>query len=329
LLVPLPDILANRLALPVMAAPMFIVSGLELVKAQCKARIVGSFPALNARPQSQLNEWLSELAEDLAAFDAANSSKRAAPFAVNLIVHKSNDRVEQDLKTCVDHKVPIVITSMGVRKEVIDAVHAYGGTVFHDIINVKFARKAAEYGVDGLIAVAAGAGGHAGTITPFALVQELRSWFAGPLALSGSIATGRAILAAEALGADLAYVGSAFIATQEANATTEYKQMIVNGTADDIIYTPLFSGVSANYLKPSILAAGLDPANLPDAIPQVRYEGGTSKKAWKDIWGAGQGIGIVAGIQPAADLVDRLRREYGEARRRLLEADAERGVVAA
>jgi len=327
--VPLPDILANRLTVPVMAAPMFIVSGLDLVKAQCKARVVGSFPALNARPQAQLHEWLSELKEDLAAFDALNPSKRAAPFAVNLIVHKSNDRVEQDLKTCVDHRAPIIITSMGVRTEVIDAVHAYGGIVFHDVINVKFARKAAELGVDGLIAVSTGAGGHAGTITPFALVQELRSWFAGPLTLSGSIATGKAILAAEVLGADLAYIGSAFIATQEANAIPEYKQMIVNGTADDIIYTSLFSGVSANYLKPSIRAAGLDPANLPEAIPQISYEGGTSRKAWKDVWGAGQGIGGVTGIERAPDLVDRLGREYRDARRRLFEADQNKGAVAA
>ena len=326
---PLPDILANRLAVPVMAAPMFIVSGLDLVKAQCKARVVGSFPALNARPQAQLHEWLSELKEDLAAFDALNPSKRAAPFAVNLIVHKSNDRVEQDLKTCVDHRAPIIITSMGVRTEVIDAVHAYGGIVFHDVINVKFARKAAELGVDGLIAVSTGAGGHAGTITPFALVQELRSWFAGPLTLSGSIATGKAILAAEVLGADLAYIGSAFIATQEANAIPEYKQMIVNGTADDIIYTSLFSGVSANYLKPSIRVAGLDPANLPEAIPQISYEGGTSRKAWKDVWGAGQGIGGVTGIERAPDLVDRLGREYRDARRRLFEADQNKGAVAA
>ena len=326
---PLPDILANRLTVPVMAAPMFIVSGLDLVKAQCKARVVGSFPALNARPQAQLHEWLSELKEDLAAFDALNPSKRAAPFAVNLIVHKSNDRVEQDLKTCVDHRAPIIITSMGVRTEVIDAVHAYGGIVFHDVINVKFARKAAELGVDGLIAVSTGAGGHAGTITPFALVQELRSWFAGPLTLSGSIATGKAILAAEVLGADLAYIGSAFIATQEANAIPEYKQMIVNGTADDIIYTSLFSGVSANYLKPSIRAAGLDPANLPEAIPQISYEGGTSRKAWKDVWGAGQGIGGVTGIERAPDLVDRLGREYRDARRRLFEADQNKGAVAA
>ena len=326
---PLPDILANRLTVPVMAAPMFIVSGLDLVKAQCKARVVGSFPALNARPQAQLHEWLSELKEDLAAFDALNPSKRAAPFAVNLIVHKSNDRVEQDLKTCVDHRAPIIITSMGVRTEEIDAVHAYGGIVFHDVINVKFARKAAELGVDGLIAVSTGAGGHAGTITPFALVQELRSWFAGPLTLSGSIATGKAILAAEVLGADLAYIGSAFIATQEANAIPEYKQMIVNGTADDIIYTSLFSGVSANYLKPSIRAAGLDPANLPEAIPQISYEGGTSRKAWKDVWGAGQGIGGVTGIERAPDLVDRLGREYRDARRRLFEADQNKGAVAA
>jgi nitronate monooxygenase len=326
--VPLPDILVDRLALPVMAAPMFIVSGLDLVKAQCKAGIVGSFPALNARPQSQLNEWLMELKEDLAGFNARNITQRAAPFAVNLIVHKSNDRVEQDLKSCVDHKVPIVITSMGVRKEVIDAVHAYGGIVFHDVVNVKFARKAAEFRVDGLIAVASGAGGHAGTISPIALIQELRSWFAGPLALSGSIATGRAILAAEVLGADLAYIGSAFIATSEANAAPEYKRMIVEGSADDIVYTPLFSGVSANYLKPSIRAVGLDPANLPTTIPEVSYEGGVSRKAWKDIWGAGQGIGGIAAVESAGELVDRLRKEYHAVRRNISETVSAKEDVA-
>ncbi|KGF70715.1 2-nitropropane dioxygenase [Hoeflea sp. BAL378] len=319
---PMPDSLAGRLRLPVIAAPMFIVSQPALVKAQCKAGIVGSFPALNARPQAVLDEWLSEIEEDLAAHDRANPARPAAPFAVNLIVHKSNDRVEADLATCVAHKVPIVITSMGVRKEVMEAVHGYGGLVFHDVVNLKFARKAAEFGADGLIAVAAGAGGHAGALSPFALIQELRSWFHGALALSGAIATGRSVLAAQAMGADLAYVGSAFIATEEANAAPEYKAMITAGAADDIIYTPVFSGVPANYLKPSIVAAGLDPDNLPDPA-KTNYGGSaTGPKPWKDVWGAGQGIGAVSAVVPAAELVARMAREYLSARDEMLQAAA-------
>jgi len=318
----IPANLNNRLRLPVIAAPMFIVSSLALVKAQCKAGVVGSFPALNARPNGSLGQWLSEIRDDLAAYDAENPDRRSAPFAVNLIVHKSNDRVEADLATCVEHRVPIVITSMGVRRDVIDAVRSYGGLVFHDVVNVRFARKAVEYGAHGLIAVAAGAGGHAGALSPFALVPEIRSWFDGPLALSGSIASGRGILAAQALGADFAYVGSAFIATEEANAPAAYKQMIIDGSSDDIIYTPLFSGVHANYLKPSIRAAGLDPDNLPERQDEISYGGGGPKKAWKDIWGAGQGIGAIANVAGAGVVVDRMANEYRLARQALAASEA-------
>lgn len=307
----LPLELTNRLHLPIMAAPMFIVSGPELVKAQCRAGIIGSFPALNARPQSQLREWLAEIREDL---DGAAPRHLVGPFAVNLIVHKTNARVEKDLEACIEQKVPIIITSMGVRSEVIEAVHAYGGLVFHDVVNLRFAHKAVEHGVDGLIAVAAGAGGHAGSITPFALIEELRRWFDGPLVLSGAIGTGRGILAARVLGADLAYIGSAFIATNEANAPIDYKRMIVEGTADDIVYTSAFSGVNGNYLKPSIRRAGLDPANLP---PATDYESSDTRKVWKDIWSAGQGIGAVSTIMPAADLILKLADQYRQARRAL------------
>jgi nitronate monooxygenase len=312
----LPAVLQNRLSIPVVASPMFIASGPDLVIAQCKAGIVGSFPALNARPASLLGEWLDRIEDELAGTDAA-------PFAVNQIVHRSNDRLEEDMATIVEHRVPIVITSLGARPEINDAVHSYGGIVLHDIINDRFARKAIEKGADGLIAVAVGAGGHAGTLSPFALLQEIRQWFDGPLLLSGSIAHGRSVLAAQAAGADLAYVGSAFLATEEANVVDGYKQMIVESSADDIVYSNLFTGVHGNYLRGSIEAAGLDPHNLPQGDPSVMDFGTastTDAKAWKDIWGAGQGLGVVDGTVPAADLVARLKREYDEARRDLLAA---------
>lgn len=312
----LPNVLRERLALPVIGAPMFIVSVPELVIAQCKAGIIGSFPGLNARPAEKLDEWLAQIKHELAAHDSAHPDRLSAPFAVNLIVHKSNDRLNADLEQCVRHRVPIIITSLGAREEVNQAVHSYGGIVLHDIIHDTFARKAVAKGADGLIAVAAGAGGHAGTISPFALVQEIRSWWDGPLVLSGCIATGRAVLAAQIMGADLAYVGSASIATREANAPDAYKQMIVESNASDIIYTSFFSGVHGNYLRPSIVNAGLDPDNLPQADPsKMNFAGGTSAKtkAWRDIWGAGQGIGAVKHIVPVAELVERLRREYRDA----------------
>lgn len=311
-----PDLAADlrrRLRLPVIAAPMFILSTPKLVIAQCQAGIVGSFPALNARPASLLDEWLDEITQALAAWDRDNPDRPAAPFAVNQIVHKSNDRLEHDLGLCVKHKVPLVITSLGARPEVNEAVHSYGGHVFHDVINQTFARKAVEKGADGLIAVATGAGGHAGVQSPFALVQEIREWFDGPVALSGAIATGGAVLAAQAMGADFAYIGSAFIATHEANASEAYKQAVVEGTADDIVYTNLFTGVHGNYLRPSIVAAGLDPANLPESDPsRMNFGAGGSeaKKAWRDIWGCGQGIGVLHDVPAAADLVARLRAEY-------------------
>ena len=309
----------SRLRLPVIAAPLFIISNPALVIAQCKAGIVGSMPALNARPASQVDEWLAEITETLAAHDRANPERPAAPFAINQIVHKSNDRLDHDMEVCARYKVPLVITSLGARVDVNQAVHAWGGIVMHDIINDAFARKAIEKGADGLVAVAAGAGGHAGVKSPFALIQEIRAWFDGPLALSGSIATGDAVLAAQAMGADLAYIGSAFIATREARAVDEYKQAIVDGSSDDIVYSNLFTGVHGNYLAPSIRRAGLDPANLPESDPsKMNFAGGEgSKKAWKDIWGCGQGIGAVKAVTPASELVDRLFREYGAARRRL------------
>ncbi|GAA3540467.1 nitronate monooxygenase family protein [Aeromicrobium flavum] len=310
----LPAVLQNRLSIPVVASPMFIASGPDLVIAQCKAGIVGSFPALNARPASLLGEWLDRIEDELAGTDAA-------PFAVNQIVHRSNNRLEEDMATIVEHRVPIVITSLGARPEINEAVHSYGGIVLHDIINDRFARKAIEKGADGLIAVAAGAGGHAGTLSPFALLQEIRQWFDGPLLLSGSIAHGRSVLAAQAAGADLAYVGSAFLATDEANVVDGYKQMIVESSADDIVYSNLFTGVHGNYLRGSIEAAGLDPRNLPEGDPSVMdfgTGGTTDAKAWKDIWGAGQGLGVVDATVPAAELVARLKREYDEARRDLL-----------
>lgn len=312
----LPDILSKDLRIPVVASPMFIISNPALVLAQCRAGIVGSFPALNARPQEQLDDWLAEITETLAACNAGNPERRAAPFAVNQIVHKSNARLEQDLAACVKYKVPIVITSLGAVPEVNQAVHSYGGIVLHDIIHDRHARKAIEKGADGLIAVAAGAGGHAGTLSPFALVQEIRQWFDGPLLLSGAIANGGAVLAARAMGADLAYIGSPFIATHEARATEAYKQMIVDSRAADIVYSNLFTGVHGNYLKGSIRAQGLDPDALPQSDPS-KMDFGNAAKAWKDIWGCGQGIGAVTGIVGAAELVDRLAREYEAARCRL------------
>jgi nitronate monooxygenase len=309
----------DRLRLPVIGAPLFIVSCPDLVIAQCKAGLVGSFPALNARPQSMLDEWLHQITEELAAWDRDNPDRPAAPFAVNQIVHRSNDRLQQDMATCAKWKVPIVITSLGALVEVNEAVHGWGGITLHDIINDRFARKAAEKGADGLIAVAAGAGGHAGLLSPFALVQEIRSWFDGPLILSGAIANGRSILAAQAMGADLAYIGSPFIATEEANAVPAYKQGIVDGRASDIVYSSLFTGVHGNYLRGSIEAAGLDPANLPEGdLKTMDFGSGTSAKAWRDIWGSGQGIGAVTQVQPAAAYIDRLAAQYAEAKGELL-----------
>ncbi|MDO8408941.1 MAG: nitronate monooxygenase family protein [Phenylobacterium sp.] len=318
----LPPILRDRLRLPVIASPLFIISNPELVIAQCKAGIVGSFPALNARPASQLDEWLAQITEELAAWDAKNPDLPSAPFAVNQIVHRTNDRLEHDVEMAAKYKVPIIITSLGAREDVNQSVHAYGGIVLHDIINDRFARKAVEKGADGLIPVAAGAGGHAGALSPFALIQELRTWFDGPIALSGAIANGAAILGAQAMGADLAYIGSAFIATKEANAAQGYKDMIVESSGEDIVYSNLFTGVHGNYLRPSILAAGLDPDNLPEADPSKMNfgsGGNTKAKAWKDIWGCGQGIGAVEEILGAGDLVARLAAEYEAAKASLAE----------
>ena len=315
----LPPVLQS-LALPIIGAPLFIISNPKLVVEQCKAGIVGAMPSLNARPASQLDDWLAEITETLAAYDKAHPEAKAAPFAINQIVHKSNDRLEHDMQVCAKYKVPIVISSLGARTDINDAVHAWGGVVLHDVINDTFAHKAIEKGADGLIAVAAGAGGHAGVKSPFALIQEIRAWFDGPLALSGAIANGGAVLAAQAMGADLAYIGSAFIATEEARASEAYKQAIVEGTSDDIVYSNLFTGVHGNYLKPSIRAAGLDPDNLPESDPSKMSFGGgegSKSKAWKDIWGCGQGIGAVDKVVPARELVARLAREYQAARQRL------------
>jgi nitronate monooxygenase len=316
----LPDILTKNLRLPAVGSPLFIISHPPLVLAQCKAGIVGAFPALNARPQSQLDEWLHEIRESLTAYDRAHPDRPAAPFAVNQIVHKSNARLEKDLALCVTHRVPIVISSLGAVPEVNEAVHSYGGIVLHDVIHDRHARKAIEKGADGLIAVAAGAGGHAGTLSPFALVQEIRQWFDGPLLLSGAIASGGAILAAQAMGADLAYIGSPFIATAEARAPDAYKEMIVASKAADIVYSNLFTGIHGNYLKGSIRNAGMDPDALPVSGPSAMSfaDGSSKKKAWKDIWGCGQGIGAVKEVVPAGALVDRLASEYAEARERLL-----------
>ena len=316
----LPKALQN-LELPVIGSPLFIISNPKLVIEQCKAGVIGSMPALNARPAAQLDEWLHEITETLAAYNKANPDKPAAPFAINQIVHKSNDRLEHDMEMVVKYKVPVIITSLGARTDVNDAIHSYGGIVLHDIINDKFARKAIEKGADGLIAVAAGAGGHAGVKSPFALIQEIRTWFDGPVALSGSISTGGAVLAAQAMGADFAYIGSAFIATHEARASDAYKQAIVDGNSDDIVYSSLFTGVHGNYLKPSIIAAGMDPDNLPDGdVKTMNFAGGegSKSKAWKDIWGCGQGIGAVTEVTGAGALVARLKREYEQAQRRVL-----------
>ncbi|TWG79971.1 nitronate monooxygenase [Cupriavidus gilardii J11] len=309
--------LFQRLRLPVVGSPLFIISNPDLVIAQCKAGVVGAFPALNARPASQLEEWLDRITTELAEHDARHPDRPAAPFAVNQIVHRSNDRLEHDLELCVRYKVPIVITSLGAREEVNQAVHSYGGIVLHDIINNTFARKAIAKGADGLIAVAAGAGGHAGTQSPFALLHEIREWFDGPLLLSGAIASGNGILAAQAAGADLAYIGSAFIATEEANAQPAYKQMIVDSTAGDIVYSNLFTGVHGNYLRQSIVNAGLDPDALPASDPTAMNFGSNRVKPWKDIWGAGQGVGAIKRIVPAAELIARFAEEYAMARQRL------------
>jgi nitronate monooxygenase len=316
----LPPILSERLRIPVIASPLFIISGPELVIAQCKAGVVGSFPALNARPVSQLDEWLAQITEELADWDRKNPDHLSAPFAVNQIVHKTNNRLEEDVALAVKYKVPVTITSLGAREDVNQAIHSYGGIVLHDVINDKFARKAVEKGADGLIPVAAGAGGHAGGLSPFALVQELREWFDGPIALSGAIANGRAILGAQAMGADLAYIGSAFIATQEARAVQGYKDMIVESTGEDIVYSNLFTGVHGNYLRPSIERAGLDPDNLPQADPsKMNFGSGGNQeaKAWKDIWGCGQGIGAIKDIPSAGQLIDRLAAEYEAAKSEL------------
>lgn len=313
----LPSPLFDRLRLPVIGSPLFIVSGPELVIAQCKAGIVGSFPALNARPQSQLDEWLHRITEELATWNRDNPDRPAAPYAVNQIVHKSNDRLESDLATCAKWQVPITITSLGAREDLNAAVHGWGGITLHDVINDRFARKAIEKGADGLIPVAAGAGGHAGVTSPFALMQEIRAWFDGPVALSGSIAHGRSILAAQAMGADFAYIGSAFIATREANAADDYKQGIVDGAAADIVYSDLFTGVHGNYLRSSIAASGLDPDNLPKGDLKTMdfgSGGNQAKKAWRDIWGSGQGIGAVSAVESVADRVDRLEAEYRAAK---------------
>jgi nitronate monooxygenase len=312
----LPSVLSN-LPLPIIASPLFIISTPKSVIAQCKAGVVGSMPALNARPAAQLEEWLIEITEELAAYNKANPDKPAAPFAINQIVHKSNDRLEHDMAMCVKYKVPIIITSLGAREDINAAAHSYGGVVLHDIINNKHAKKAIEKGADGLVAVAAGAGGHAGVKSPFALIQEIRQWFDGPVALSGSIASGDAVLAAQAMGADFAYIGSAFIATTEARAAEDYKQSIVDSNSDDIVYSNLFTGVHGNYLAPSIRAAGMDPDNLPVSDPSAMNFGGDKAKAWKDIWGCGQGIGAIDKVSTTAEFVEKLKAEYAAARARL------------
>ena len=312
----------NKLRLPVIGSPLFIISNPKLVIAQCKAGIVGSMPALNARPASQLDEWLHEITEALAAWDRAHPDQPAAPYAINQIVHKSNDRLEHDMMVCAKYKVPIVITSLGAREDVNQGVHAWGGVVMHDVINNVFARKAIEKGADGLIPVAAGAGGHASVKSPFAMVQEIRQWFDGPLALSGSIASGGAILAAQAMGADLAYIGSPFIATHEARAVDGYKEMICQSNSDDIVYSNFYTGIHGNYLKGSIRNAGMDPDNLPESDPSkmnfATGDGAHAAKAWRDIWGCGQGIGVIREVVGAGDLVARLATEYAQARQRLL-----------
>ena len=313
----------NKLPLPIIGSPLFIISNPKLVIEQCKAGVVGAMPALNARPAELLEEWLIEITETLAAYNEANPDKPAAPFAINQIVHKSNDRLEHDMALCVKYKVPIIITSLGAREDINAAAHTYGGVVLHDIINNKHARKAIEKGADGLVAVAAGAGGHAGVKSPFALIQEIRQWFDGPIALSGAISTGGAVLAAQAMGADFAYIGSAFIATDEARAADGYKQAIVDSNSDDIVYSNLFTGVHGNYLASSIRAAGMDPENLPQSDASKMDFGGDKSKAWKDIWGCGQGIGAVTKVQSTAAYVAQLKREYLDAKARLLAGTAD------
>ncbi|MCO5975132.1 NAD(P)H-dependent flavin oxidoreductase [Ideonella oryzae] len=311
------DSVQSRLSLPVIASPMFIVSNPRLVAAECKAGIVGSFPALNARPAELLDEWLTQLKAELATHDAAHPDRPAAPFAVNQICHRSNDRLMRDMETCVKHQVPIIITSLQVSAELVAAAHSYGGVVFHDVISIRHAEKAIEAGVDGLILVCAGAGGHAGTLSPFALLPEIRRIFQGPIALAGAIANGQSILAAQAMGADFAYMGTRFIATQEANAVDAYKQMLVDTRAEDIVYSSLFTGVPGNYLKPSIAAAGMDPDMLPSADKSKMdfgSGGNSAAKAWRDIWGAGQGVGSIDSVPSVAELVDQLKAEYREAR---------------
>lgn len=319
----LPPILQNKLRLPAVGSPLFIISNPDLVIAQCKAGIIGSFPALNARPAEVLEQWLKRITEELDDYNQKNPDTPAAPFAVNQIVHKSNDRLMHDVEMCVKYKVPVTITSLGARTEVNDAMHSVGGIVIHDVINNTFAKKAIEKGADGVIAVASGAGGHAGTLSPFALIQEIREWFDGLLLLGGSITTGDAILAAQAMGADLGYVGSAFIATKEANADPAYKQCLVDSCADDIVYTNLFTGVHGNYLKPSIVNAGMDPNNLPESDPSKMNfgsGGNSAKKAWKDIWGCGQGIGAIKEVPTAGDMVARMIKEYDAAKERICKA---------
>ena len=316
----LPPVLSN-LPFPVIGSPMFIISTPELVIAQCKAGVVGSMPSLNARPAAQLDDWLAEITQTLAAQNQANPDHPPATLAINQIVHKSNDRLEHDMQLCAKYKVPIIITSLGAREDVNQAIHGWGGVVMHDVISNVFAHKAIEKGADGLIAVAAGAGGHASVKSPFAMIQELRAWFDGPLALSGSMASGGAILAAQAMGADFAYIGSAFIATEEARAVEGYKQMIVDSNSDDIVYSNFYTGVHGNYLKGSIRNAGMDPDNLPDSDPSkmnfASGEGSSSAKAWKDIWGCGQGIGAIGEVLPTAELIARWKREYAQTRARL------------
>lgn len=311
--------LKKSMRMPVIGAPMFIISNPKLVIEQCKAGIVGSMPALNARPSSQLDEWLAEITEELASYNAKNPDRPAAPYAINQIVHRTNTRLEEDMELCKKYKVPVIITSLGAREEVYQETQSYGGVVLHDVINNTFAKKAIEKGADGLIAVAAGAGGHAGSKSPFALVQEIREWFDGPLALSGSIATGDSILAAEAMGADFAYIGSPFIATREARAVDEYKQAIIEGTSDDIVYSNYFTGVHGNYLAPSIRTTGMDPDNLPESDPsKMNFGGDAGAKAWKDIWGCGQGIGTIKEINDTKDYIAQLEEQYNQAKKRLL-----------
>lgn len=311
--------LKSQMSLPVIAAPLFIVSQPDLVIAQCTSGIVGSFPALNARPPELLDEWLSRIESELAQYRAAHPGAKVAPFAVNQIVHHSNDRLERDLEVCVRHRVPLIITSLRAPNDVVAAVHGYGGAIFHDVISIRHAEKALEAGVDGLVLVCAGAGGHAGTLSPFALVREIRRFFDGPIALSGAITDGAGVLAAQALGADFAYIGTRFIATREAVASDRYKQTIVDSTAADIVYTPLFTGVAGNYLKKSIAAAGLDPDNLPTADKNsMNFGSNRPVKAWRDVWGAGQGVGNIDSVLPAAEVIESMKREYAEARRRLM-----------